>query len=96
VYQIWITNKLFKHIFCTLKRVEHFTRTGGLVGPRVGLDVTEKRQIAVPAGNRTPVVEPITRRYIDGAIQALLLLLLLLLLLILKLLTQHINNKELN
>jgi hypothetical protein len=26
MYQIWITNKLFKQIFCTLKRVEYFNR----------------------------------------------------------------------
>jgi len=32
---------------------------GGWVGPRAGLDAMVKREIRVPVGDRTPVVQPI-------------------------------------
>jgi hypothetical protein len=32
---------------------------GGWVGPRAGLDNVEKRKLLAPAGNRTPVVQPV-------------------------------------
>jgi hypothetical protein len=39
---------------------------GGWVGLRVCLDTVEKEKfVAAPAGNRTPVVHPVARRYID-------------------------------
>jgi hypothetical protein len=36
---------------------------GGWVGPRAGLDVVEKS--LAPARNRTPVFQPVARRYTD-------------------------------
>jgi hypothetical protein len=38
------------------------------VGPRAGLDAAEKRKISFLAENRTPVFQPVARRYIDWAI----------------------------
>jgi hypothetical protein len=35
-----------------------------LGGPRAGLEAVEKRKLSL-AGNRTPVVQPIARRYTD-------------------------------
>jgi hypothetical protein len=37
---------------------------GGWVGPRIGLDATEKKKL-VPVGNRTLVVQPVARRNTD-------------------------------
>jgi hypothetical protein len=37
---------------------------GGSVGPRAGLDAVDKKNL-VPVGNRLPIFQPITRRYID-------------------------------
>jgi hypothetical protein len=35
---------------------------GGWVGPTIGLDVGEKRNISPPAGNRTRAVQPVARQ----------------------------------
>jgi hypothetical protein len=35
------------------------------VGPRVGLDVVVKRNILLPAGNKTPLVQPVTIHFTD-------------------------------
>jgi hypothetical protein len=43
---------------------------GGWVGPGVDLDVTEK--IIAPAGNWTPAVQPVARRYTNWPITDLL------------------------
>jgi hypothetical protein len=37
------------------------------VGPRIGLDVGEYREISASAGNRTPAVQLIVRHYTDRA-----------------------------
>jgi hypothetical protein len=57
---------------------------GGWVGPRVGLDVVEKKK-SCTAGNRIRVVQPAVRRCADWVIPAPRVLLLLLLLLLLQL-----------
>jgi hypothetical protein len=36
---------------------------GGWLGPRAGLNAMEKRNILVPAGNRTLAVQLVARRY---------------------------------
>jgi hypothetical protein len=38
---------------------------GGWVGPRDGLDMVSKRKIPSPAGNRTPIIQPVASRYTD-------------------------------
>jgi hypothetical protein len=35
------------------------------VGPRADLDAVEKRKSVAPAGNRTPAVQLVIRRYTD-------------------------------
>jgi hypothetical protein len=45
---------------------------GKLCGPRASLDIEEERKISYPAGNRTPVVQPVAHRYTDWAISAFL------------------------
>jgi hypothetical protein len=38
---------------------------GNWVSPRVRLNAVEKRKSLAPAGNRTPAVQPVARRYTD-------------------------------
>jgi hypothetical protein len=40
---------------------------GGWVGPRAGLDAGARRKILCPAGDRTPIVQPVVRHYTDWA-----------------------------
>jgi hypothetical protein len=39
--------------------------TGGCAGPKAALNDVELRKISCPAGNRTPVVQPVAHRYTD-------------------------------
>jgi hypothetical protein len=43
----------------------------GWMGSRAGLDVLKERKTLPPAGNRTPAVQPVARRYTAWAIPAL-------------------------
>jgi hypothetical protein len=36
---------------------------GGWVGPRAGLDAGARRKSSAPAGDRTPIVQAVVRRY---------------------------------
>jgi hypothetical protein len=53
----WSSSRLGR--FTLGKRASGTHCIGGCVDPGVGLDAVTNRKIPVPAGNRTPVVQPV-------------------------------------
>jgi hypothetical protein len=47
--------------FTPWERAPGTHRTGGWVGPRASLDAVMKRKSPAPAGNRTPIVQPVAK-----------------------------------
>jgi hypothetical protein len=59
---------------CPQGKIPCYPRIGGWVGPRAVLDAVVKRKIPSPrreSNPRTPIVQPVTQRYTDWAINLL-------------------------
>jgi hypothetical protein len=52
--------------FAPGKRAFSIHWIGGQVDQRAGMDTVDNRKIWPPVGNRTPVVQPVARRYTDS------------------------------
>jgi hypothetical protein len=50
---------------------------GGWVGTRAGQDAVEKRKSLAPAVNRTPAVQPASRRYTDWANPTIIIIIII-------------------